>query len=740
MYDFRSLSPLDFEGLVRDLLQAELNLRIESFGPGRDGGIDFRFAKAGETTVIQVKHYVDSPVNALIRAAAKENSKVGALNPSRYIVATSASLTPQAKDRLIAALPDAPITQEDVFGRADLNNLLGRHPAILRKHFKLWLASTEVLERILHSGVYNRTEAEISTIKALVPKFVHNESVPKAEAILQQKGALIIAGEPGVGKTTLARMLIWLHAEQDWLISVVDDLKEAMEVATEGKKRLIFFDDFLGQINLTNDQIRDVDQRFPVFLEKVQTNKDLRFILTTRDYLLNQAQIQSRRLASHQVSAAELLLNVGVYTRAIRAQIVFNHIYFSNLAAPERQALLSDHFYLKIIDHRNFSPRLIELLTSADYHSMDDQPIQQTVLRVLNNPAELWEKPYRAHFSPEARVLMLTLFFAGYAVNIDALLSSFKRFAKCAEVTVPEAESTLRFRHALKELDGSVFSIRGKEVSFSNPGIRDFMERVVLDDRLIGTVVDAAGNFKELDRAWLHYMLHRKTCSHHIEDKEAWARAFRRISASQTGSPLERARLAMEMCEELNLNSIAELALETIEALETQGIDPTEVTESRSVLERLSLSFLPEPLKKRAEEVIPDAIANMLARHGGILELDDIRSLGNQLEEYGVDAAIAAASGRKAMEGFISALDESLSNVGSTSELESFEGELKTTLEKYGIAYSASIMRNVDIRREYLEEKENLADDDRYTAVRHSEATDTTDDEIKSLFATLLEI
>jgi hypothetical protein len=41
MYDFRTLSPIDFEELVRDLLQAELHVRMESFGPGPDLGIDF---------------------------------------------------------------------------------------------------------------------------------------------------------------------------------------------------------------------------------------------------------------------------------------------------------------------------------------------------------------------------------------------------------------------------------------------------------------------------------------------------------------------------------------------------------------------------------------------------------------------------------------------------------------------------------------------------------------------------
>ena len=59
MYDFRMLSPIDFELLVRDLLQAEFNITMESFGPGKDSGIDFRYAVADHGIVVQVKHHVE---------------------------------------------------------------------------------------------------------------------------------------------------------------------------------------------------------------------------------------------------------------------------------------------------------------------------------------------------------------------------------------------------------------------------------------------------------------------------------------------------------------------------------------------------------------------------------------------------------------------------------------------------------------------------------------------------------
>ena len=41
-YNFHTLSPIDFENLVRDLLQVELSIRLESFKNGKDNGIDLR--------------------------------------------------------------------------------------------------------------------------------------------------------------------------------------------------------------------------------------------------------------------------------------------------------------------------------------------------------------------------------------------------------------------------------------------------------------------------------------------------------------------------------------------------------------------------------------------------------------------------------------------------------------------------------------------------------------------------
>ncbi|PJI52472.1 hypothetical protein CTI14_41695, partial [Methylobacterium radiotolerans] len=66
-YDYKSLSPQDFEELTRDLLQAEWNVPLEAFKTGRDHGIDLRYAPIySGTTIVQCKHYASSSVSNLL--------------------------------------------------------------------------------------------------------------------------------------------------------------------------------------------------------------------------------------------------------------------------------------------------------------------------------------------------------------------------------------------------------------------------------------------------------------------------------------------------------------------------------------------------------------------------------------------------------------------------------------------------------------------------------------------------
>ena len=558
----------------------------------------------------------------------------------------------------------------------------------------------------------------------------------EAEKILEDRGALIIAGEPGVGKTTLGRMLLWLHMEQNWKVFVVDDLQEAMAVSTAGEKRLIFLDDFLGQISLTNELLGTVDQRLPVFLDRLRNNKDLRFILTTRRYLLNQARIQSDKLSSPRVAASELILNVGVYTRIIKAKVVFNHIYFSDLVDEEKAKILDGDFFLKMIDHRNFSPRLVELLTSADYYSVGGESIQATVLRVLDNPAELWERPYRAHLSADARYLLWAIFFAGLYVRLDRCLQLFKRIAANARHQIAPSEAVSRFRTGLKELSGSFVAVGDQEISFANPGIRDFLSKVFIDDHLLPVVVGSVSTIYEFRSVWNFFRTNIAVCRDQFGDHDLWIAAMDRIQGDKSTTAIASLRHILEMYEHLPDLDIKAALDRAVNDLMSQGIEARDHYECRLSLQQLKrLKFRTGDLLDPARKALTKAAADMLAHAGEDLEIDDIMSIAGALEPL-TEQGLVRSAASDALRGFILGIEGKLSDVSSTQELDTFSDDLFSAAKTYGVPIDASLTQDIQSCRKALERREDEEDTDPYQhAGPQASAGEISDAEIRSMFS-----
>lgn len=246
-YDFKQLSPSDFELISRDLLQAEMNITLESFVNGKDGGIDFRYIKNRSSLIIQCKHYVNTGLSGLINTLKKEKSKVLKLNPKRYILVTSVPLTPKNKSEIASLIGTSILSPSDVFGQDDLNNLLTKHSQIEQKHYKLWLASRAVLDRVLHNAVITHSEFKAEQIYKELPKYVQSSIFPKALKILEVDRTVIIAGAPGVGKTTLANLLLYYHLGRGYQAVVIEsDIRDAKSLIQKGVNQIFYFDDFFG--------------------------------------------------------------------------------------------------------------------------------------------------------------------------------------------------------------------------------------------------------------------------------------------------------------------------------------------------------------------------------------------------------------------------------------------------------------------------------------------------------------
>lgn len=74
--NYSNLSDIEFEELAKDILERKLNRKLQSFGPGKDGGIDLRNISNKNELIVQVKHFRKSGYRMLYSSLNKELENV----------------------------------------------------------------------------------------------------------------------------------------------------------------------------------------------------------------------------------------------------------------------------------------------------------------------------------------------------------------------------------------------------------------------------------------------------------------------------------------------------------------------------------------------------------------------------------------------------------------------------------------------------------------------------------------
>ncbi|MBC7816361.1 MAG: restriction endonuclease [Planctomycetaceae bacterium] len=757
-YTFHSLSDADFEELCRDLLQASLQLRLQSFTKGRDGGIDLLNTSRDGDTVVQCKHYCRSDFSKLKSKIERgEVPKLKKLQPKRYILCTSIGLTPDNKKTLVEILKPYCRSTDDIFGCDDLNGLLRDYPKVETAHHKLWLTSTAVLRRILKNGAAVWNEMEEDEIAHKLALYVQTAAFDDAMEILSKFRYCIVSGIPGIGKTTLAQILVTRFVDDGYeLVTAREDVREALDQLDSKRKQVIYFDDFLGRSSLGERLSKNEDEGILRLLKTASRAKNKRIILTTREYILTDAQQKYERLSGPELELAKCIVELAKYTRGNRARILYNHLYFSDVPKACINSLLSQQRYQKVIDHPNFSPRIIEWMTMGmGRANVAPSQFADEFVANLNNPNRIWEHAFESHLTPEARCLLHVLATMSQRVDFDDLEIAWNACLPSSDHLGAPGEIRLKYERTLKQLDGSFISTERVgsmiAVSFHNPSVKDFVRaRIGVSSQLAGELLASARYFTQIEAL----MGLQKDGKHSviatglIGDSVALRTAIRRTIGVRSPSlrldfswkRFERgwfnhgerfsniASWATDLCKPELLDDACQLLLE----LDNQG----------KVSITISFTEFMETLiqSNRRNSWHDDLIQKLVERIDRTLEdTDDWRTWGKFVIQHERSIDVGDRSELDSLVKKFCEIDAYVivSSVGSSSDIESWASELEGVGSAWGIDISKTLEYMSNQANERRSEERPEPDGDKYErpSIRHDEVD--SDDAIGRLFDSL---
>lgn len=485
MYNFQNVNDYEFEVICKDILKVYTGKEFRTYTKGRDGGIDIK-AVINENIIGQAKHYT-SPVSALVSSLRSELVKVKRLNPDKYYLFTSKCLSSSKIDEIYSIFEDYMPSKDFIFDGTRINDLLDKedYKDVVRKHIKLWMISSNVMDIVMNHDVYIDSEYIFDDIEKESQLYVETVNYQKALKVLENEQVVLLEGNPGVGKTILSKILILFYVSKGYKIKYstsdsISSLKRAISMDKTAKE-IILLDDFLGQhyLNIKEDRANEVK----ALVSYIKKNPSKRLILNSRITILREATRKYRILRGFLDDDHEMIqmISVDEMSDIDKARILYNHLYFMNIPEEYFDQLIIDGRYMNIIRHKNYNPRIIEFITSRKViREVNVEDYYDYVVQKLDKPSEIWYEEFYDRITKVDRIFMLTLYSLTNVTIDEAILKNafYARInkEKSADLTMDQ------YSQCMNRLTDSMITVyidekSGKRlIGVVNPSVNDFIK------------------------------------------------------------------------------------------------------------------------------------------------------------------------------------------------------------------------------------------------------------------------
>jgi hypothetical protein len=377
-------------------------------------------------------------------------------------------------------------------------------------------------------------------------------------------------------------------------------------------------------------------------------------------------------------------------------------------------------------------------------------------LYALDHPNSLWDIAFRTHIPIACQHLLFAVFFAAtFGVKIQQLRRAFDVLHPFLCEIYGDPHGPKDFDEALRILEGGFIDIRGRNVDFVNPSLRDYLGQYLNDPPLLNHFAAAAHDPDWASAVWQqgkqqkfgHAALRALAISLlPIAEKflvlPTWAKIENEEGYLTSMSNTRRIELLIEWSRATDDQRFADLASALAKAPVGEPMGWREGEEAVALVGELRFgdeySGLPD-----AQAMADNFEKFAVALIQDDLDLDDLEKVSDAVERWPEFQGTAIADAiRGALQLRIDNIEDTVSDIDSKSTLDGYAGTLEQLAKRASIppARLARVAEIVDTRGAELEaETPDAAGPD--IAVKTPSEADLFDDAaLKNLFAPLAEL